>query len=100
MLERADDALQAATDAGTKTSKEADEKFSEAIESLRKYEECYHPEKSVEARMKQAKANDKFSSTVLNTLKATFLVSDDLIPLLGRILIPIPSRLIQCQRKQ
>jgi hypothetical protein len=100
VLELVDDTLKAAADAGTKTSKEADEKFSEAIESLKEYEKCYHPNKSVETRMEQAKANDKSSSTVLNRLKETFLVSVELVPMLDGILIPISSRLIQYRRKQ
>lgn len=100
MLELVDDALKAAVDAKTKTSKKADEKFSEAIKSLKEYEEYYHPTKFVEGRMKQAKENDDPSSTFLNRLKEAFTVRQELVPLLGRILIPISSQLRQCRRKK
>ena len=87
-----DDALKAAVDAGKKTSIEADAKFSEAIKSLKEYVEDYYHNKppDVEARMERAKANDKSSSAVLNRLKETFTVRQELVPLLGRILIMIP----------
>ena len=100
-MELVDDALKAAADARTKTSKEADEKLSEAIESLKEYEEYCHPNKpaEVEARMEQAKAKDISSSTALNRLKETFIVRQELVPWLGRILIPNSSQLRQCRRK-
>jgi hypothetical protein len=97
-----DDALKAAVDAGKRTSIEADAKFREAIESLKGYEEdYYYPNKpaDVEARMKQAKANDKSSLAALNRLIETFIVRQELVPLLGRILIPISSQWRQCRRK-
>jgi len=99
-LKLVDDALKAATEAGMKTSKEAEEKFSKAIESLKKYEGDCHPSKSVEARMEQAKANDKSSSMTLNRLKETFLVRAEPVPLLGCILIPISSQLRKCPRNE
>jgi len=101
-LELVDDALKAAVDAGKKTSKKADKKFSEAIESLKEYEEYYHPTNKpadVEARMEQAKAKDISSSAALNRLKETFIVRQELVPWLGRILIPNSSQLRQCRRK-
>ena len=89
-----DDALKAAVDAGKNTSIEADTKFSEAIKSLKEYEDYCYPHKPadvrVEATMERAKANDKSSSAVLNRLKETFTVRQELVPLLGRILIMIP----------
>ena len=94
-MELVDDALKAATEAKTKILEEADEKFSKAIESLKKYEEDYHPNKSVEARMKEAKTNDKSSLGILNRLKEKVFVRVELVPLLIRILIPISSQLRQ-----
>ena len=89
MLELVDDALKSATEAETKKSKVADEKFSKAIESLKEYEEYYHPSNlnlnPVEARMKDAKANDKSSSTFLHRLKENVLVRDKLSSLLASL---------------
>jgi len=66
--------LKSAADAKTKTSKDADEKFSKAVEMLKAYDERYHPRDdgahSVQARMNEAKANDQSSSSILNWLKA------------------------------
>jgi hypothetical protein len=54
-----------------KTSKNADEKFSKAVEMLTAYEERYHPYiNSVQDRMNKAKENDKSSSGILSWLKA------------------------------
>lgn len=102
MLELVDDALKSATEAETKRSEVADEKFSKAIESLKEYEEYYHPNnlKPVQARMKDAKANDKSSSTFLNRLKDNVFVREKLSPLLRRILISISSQSNRSRRRK
>ena len=73
-LGRVDDALKSAADAKTKTSMDADEKFSKAVETLKAYEECYyqrgdHRPNSIQNRMNRAKANDASSSSKLSTLR-------------------------------
>jgi len=95
VLKLVDDALHSATEAKTKKTTLADDKFSKAIESLKEYEGRYHPSSSkpVETRMKEAKANDESSSTFLNRLKEKFTVRHKLSPLLRLILIPISSQL-------
>jgi hypothetical protein len=100
VLELVDDALKSATEAETKKSKVADEKFSKAIELLKKYEEDYHPSyPSVEERMKKAKADDKSSSTFLRRLMEKDPVRDQPSPFLRGILIPMFSQLSRRRRK-
>jgi hypothetical protein len=107
-LELVDDALHSAAEARTKTSKEADEKFRKAIETLSDYEMDYHSRcpasggdesNAVHQRMKVASAKDKSSSTILNRLKESLKVSEDLTPLFRRILIPSSSHLRQSRRR-
>jgi len=82
-LELVDDALHSAAEAGTKTSKEADEKFRKAIETLSDYEMDYHDGRptsdgddsnTVHRRIEVANAKDKSSSTILNRLKESLKV--------------------------
>jgi hypothetical protein len=96
-LELVDDALHSAAEAGTKTSKEADERFRRAIETLSDYEMDYDASRAtsfgddsntVHRRMEVANAKDKSSSTILNRLKESLKVREDPAPLLCRILIP------------
>lgn len=100
MLEVVDGALKSATEAETKKSKAADEKFSMAIELLKKYEEDYHPSyPTVEGRMKEARADDKSSSTFLHRLMEKDPVRDKPFPFLRSILISIFSQLSLRRRK-
>jgi hypothetical protein len=74
VLKVVDDALYSATEAQKKTSKDADEKFKEAIDALSVYEAKYHCRKIVAQKMEKAEEGDKTSSKVLNRLKETFRV--------------------------
>ena len=76
MLQVIDDALRSATEAGKKTSKEADEKFKRAIYALSAYETKYHSRESVTHVMAEAEAKDKSSSTGLEGLKEKFRVRE------------------------
>jgi hypothetical protein len=53
------------------------------------YGRNYHPEEAVAERMEKAEEEDKSSLKVLNRLKETFRVREELTPLLRRILILI-----------
>ena len=84
-MELVDDALHSAAEAGTKTSKEADEKFRMTIETLSDYEMDYHARRltsdgddsdTVHRRMEVANAKDKSSSTILNRLKESLKVRE------------------------
>jgi hypothetical protein len=86
-LEFVDDALQSAAAAGTKSSREAGEKFRKAIETLSEYEmDCYIRQpvsdgdggNTVNRRMEVARAKDKSSSTILNRLKESLRVREEL----------------------
>lgn len=70
------DALESATEpeAQKKISKEADEKFKEAINALSEYEKRYHSNETVVKRMATAEAKDKSSLTILNKLKVKLRV--------------------------
>jgi hypothetical protein len=91
-----------ATEAKTKTSKEADEKFRKAVAMMSDYETNWcHPKyrvsnngraETVLERMEVAAMKDKSSSAILNRLKEeTVHVREVLTPLLRCILIPISS---------
>jgi hypothetical protein len=108
-LELVDDALHSAAEAGTKTSKKADERFQKAIETLSDYEMDYRASRptsdgddsnAVHRRMEVANAKDESASTILNRLKESLKVREDLAPLLRRILIPISSRSSRSRRRQ
>jgi flavin-dependent dehydrogenase len=79
-LQLVDDALMSAAQAGTKASKEADEAFKEAVNMLSDYERKYHSEfeETVSRRMEKAEKEDKSSLKVLNRLKETFRVREEL----------------------
>ena len=76
MLQVVDDALYSATEAGKKTTKDADAKFKKATDALSAYEKKYHYHlrEMVTQRMAEAEANDKSSSTILKRLKETMRV--------------------------
>jgi hypothetical protein len=80
-----DKTLRSATEAGKKTSPEADKQIEGAIQMLSEYQTKYHPThpvSSVQKRMEEARQNDECSSTILNRLKESFRVRDELAPLL------------------
>jgi len=89
VLQAVDDALKSATEAGKKTSDGADKAFKNAVDMLTDYERNYHPKGAVAERMEKAGEEDKSSLKVLNRLKETFRVREDLTPLLRRTLILI-----------
>ena len=64
-------ALESATEPGAqkKISREADEKFKEAINALSDYEKRYHSNETVVKRMAAAETKDKSSLTILNKIK-------------------------------
>ncbi|KAH9995276.1 hypothetical protein BJV77DRAFT_238691 [Russula vinacea] len=75
-LQAADDALKSASEAGTKTSIEAVDRFRWATEVLHHYEMKWHPRDpscskslAVNERMAAAKAKDGSTSSTLNALK-------------------------------
>jgi hypothetical protein len=91
-LELVDKALQSAAEAGRKTSKRADKNFGKAIETLSDYEMNCHttplmPDGGngniVHKRMEVAKQKDKSSSSILNRLKESFRVREELASLLS-----------------
>jgi hypothetical protein len=88
-LQAVDDALKSAAEAKTKTSNGADKAFKNAVEMLTIYGRNYHPGEAVEERMEKAEEEDKSSLKVLNRLKETFHVREELTPLLRRVLILI-----------
>jgi len=101
VLDVVDDALKSAAKEGTKASERVDEKFEAAIKALYEYHVEYYPERSasnLRDRMAEARKNDQSSSVILNRLKETFRVREELVPLLCRILIPISSQLSQNRR--
>jgi hypothetical protein len=69
-------ALESATEpeAQKRISKEADEKFKEAINALSDYEKRYHSNETIVRRMATAEAKDKSSLTILNKLKGKLRV--------------------------
>ena len=85
MLELVDYALKSATEAGKKTSKEADDAFTNAASKLSDYGRAYHPSVTVAERIEMAEKTDKSSSKLLNRMMETFRVRD-LITLLYNIL--------------
>jgi hypothetical protein len=68
-LQLVDDALKSAAEVEKKVSKEVDERFEKAIESLSDYEKQYHFKETVTQTMAAAKAKDKSSLSAINTLK-------------------------------
>ena len=78
VLKVVDDALNSATEAQRKTSKDADEAFKKAIDALRAYETKYCPYKTVAKRMEKAEEEDKSSLKLLNRLKQNFRVREEL----------------------
>jgi hypothetical protein len=72
-----DDALESATWARKKTSKEADDKFNNAIDSLTDYEKKCYSRATVAERMAEAEAKDKSSSTILNKLRHKLRVREE-----------------------
>jgi hypothetical protein len=89
VLQAVDDALKSAAEAKMKTSNAADKAFKKAVNMLTDYERNYHPQEAVAERMEKAEEEDKSSLKVLNRLKETFRVREELTPLLRRILILI-----------
>ena len=89
MLQAVDDALKSAAEAGIKTSEGADTAFKNAVNMLTDYGRNYHPEEAVAERMEKVKKADNSSLKILNRLKETFAVREELMPLLRRILILI-----------
>lgn len=79
-LQLVDDALKSAAKAGKKTSKEADEAFNEAASMLSVYERKYHPgsEGTVPERMEKAEKEGKSSLKLINRLRDTFRVREEL----------------------
>jgi hypothetical protein len=73
-----------ATEAGKKTSKQADKGFKDAASELGKYEIKYHPKnlKTVAERIEMAEKADKSSLKTLNSLMEKFRVRGRLITLL------------------
>jgi hypothetical protein len=84
LLQVVDEALVSATEAQQKTSKDADEKFKNAIDALIAYEKMHHSSETVAERMKKAEEVDKSSMTLLNRLKNNFHVRKELTLLLCR----------------
>jgi hypothetical protein len=80
VLQVIDEALYSATEAGKKTTKDADAKFKTAIDALSAYEMKYHRRETVTQTMAEAEAKDTSSSTILKKLKETFRVREDLAP--------------------
>jgi hypothetical protein len=100
-----DKTLRSATEAGKKTSPEADKQIEGAIQMLSEYQTKYHPThpvSNVRKRMEEARQNDECSSTILNRLKESFRVRDELAPFncFVSILILIPSQLSRNRRGQ
>ena len=87
MLQLVDDALISAIEAGKKTSKEADEAFRNAVSRLSEYGTKYHPKETVAERIEVAGVTDKSSLKVLNRLRETFRVREELITCLHHTLI-------------
>jgi hypothetical protein len=95
-----DDALKSAAEEGTKTSERVDEKFETAIKVLDEYHVEYHKRSSgLSERMTEARKNDRSSLTILNRLKETFRVREELVPSLCPILIPISSQFSRNRRQ-
>jgi hypothetical protein len=82
-----DDALKSAAEAEKKASNGADKAFKNAVQMLTDYGRNCHPEEAVAERMEKAAEEDKSSLKVLNRLKETFHVREELNALLHRILI-------------
>jgi phosphate uptake regulator len=74
-------------EAEKKTSDGADEAFKNAVKILT----AHNPNNAVQVaeRMEKAEKEDKSSLKILNRLKETFRVRDELTPLLRRVLILI-----------
>jgi lysyl-tRNA synthetase class I len=89
VLQAVDDALKSAAEAEKKKSNGADKAFKNAVNMLTDYGRNHHPEEAVAERMEKAEEEDKSSLKVLNRLKETFRVREELTPLLRRILILI-----------
>lgn len=86
MLQAVDDALKSAAEE-KKSSDIADEAFKNAVDILTNYGRNYHPKEAVAERMEKAEKEDKSSLKVLNRLKETFRVREELTSLLRRVLI-------------
>jgi hypothetical protein len=71
VLQVVDDALCSATEAGTKTTKDADAKFKKATDALSDYEEKYRPRVTVPYRLAEAEAKDKSSSTISRLMETS-----------------------------
>ena len=84
MLQAVDDALRSAVEAEKKTSNAANKAFENAVNMLTDYGRNHHPESVEAARiaetMKKAEEEDKSSLKVLNRLKETFRVREELTP--------------------
>jgi hypothetical protein len=91
VLELVDHALKSATEAGKKTSNEADEAFTNAASKLSDYGRVYHPNVTVAERIEMAEKTDKSSLKLLNRMMETFRVRD-LITLLHHTLTLIFRR--------
>jgi hypothetical protein len=81
-----------ATEAGKKTSNEADEAFKNAVSELGDYEKKNHFKETVTKRIEMAEKADKSSLKVLNSLMEKFRVREELITLLHHSLMLIFSR--------
>ena len=82
MLQAVDDALRSAVKAEKKTSNEANEAFKNAVNMLTKHGRNHHRDSEeavrVAEKMEKAEKEDKSSSKVLNRLRETFRVREEL----------------------
>jgi hypothetical protein len=69
VFQAVDDALESAAKTRNKKSKEADDKFNEAIKVLGDYEKRWHSKQIVVTRMEEAEAKDKSSFEISNIMK-------------------------------
>ncbi|KAN0105755.1 hypothetical protein V8E52_010714 [Russula decolorans] len=77
VLELVDHALKSATEAGKKTSNEADEAFTNAASKLSDYGRVYHPNVTVAERIEMAEKTDKSSLKLLNRMMETFRAPEE-----------------------
>ena len=86
MLQAVDDALKSAAEE-KKSPDGANKAFKNAVNMLTDYGRNNHPQEAVAERMEKAEEEDKSSLKVLNRLKETFRVREELTPSLCCILI-------------
>ncbi|KAI0287771.1 hypothetical protein BC826DRAFT_738940 [Russula brevipes] len=81
-LQVVDEALKAASEVASKTSRDVDDKFDEAFRVLGSYEREFHSRETIAERMAAAKAKDKSCSTTLKRVlkKLSLKATEDVPP--------------------